>query len=185
MTTNPFNRTLDRSLRGKRVQVKGTDGAIFEGWLDRMHHQKGSAVLHDAVVIHLPDVEVDDPKIQPSGPAYIRTVEWVRPVKRSGKRIVDAEIGVIYPSPYYDAEFEVADGHVRSAYRDGFTGSFPVARETSKGLELINGHKRIAACRDAGIVSHPVELIDVDDETAKELVALAHSPEDLAEEVES
>jgi ParB family chromosome partitioning protein len=39
---------------------------------------------------------------------------------------------------------------------------------------IINGHKRIKAARVAGLDHHPVEVIDVTDDQAAELFAVAH-----------
>jgi hypothetical protein len=38
----------------------------------------------------------------------------------------------------------------------------------------LNGHKRVAAARVAGLDSHAVEVVSVSDEVADELLALAH-----------
>src|SRR6056297_1527640 len=47
MSNDPFDDTLDRALRGKYVRVH-TEAGTFEGWADRVHHDRGSVVLHDA-----------------------------------------------------------------------------------------------------------------------------------------
>lgn len=39
---------------------------------------------------------------------------------------------------------------------------------------IINGHNCIAAAAVAQLVRHPVEVIDVTDDQARELVAIAH-----------
>lgn len=184
---NPFNDELDWALRGKLVRVH-TSHRVYDGWVERVHHQRGSIILHDCEVMNrLEDHKLSDPKRR--GSVFIRNPEEVE-VKRPRKEIIFPNLELIMDSPYIDHDFEVADDHMQSAYRNRFTGSFPVVRElepdhprydTNDRYELINGHKRIAAAREAGLLRHPCESIRVDDETAKELVALAHSETEVSE----
>lgn len=88
------------------------------------------------------------------------------------------------PYPDHDLDFEPKDRIIRSCYRNQYAKSFPVVREDGT---IINGHKRIEAARVAGLERHPVEVIDVTDEQAAELFAVAHRSqlEDSDEEVTS
>jgi hypothetical protein len=169
-SSNPFNRALDDNLRGKYVEVSDTDGGRIRGWLDRIHHQRGSALLRDAT---------DMTTGGDLGAAYIRITDSIRVIWPQTP-IEYAPVDAIHPSPYHDSDTDTVARHLRGAYRDGFTGSFPVVRphpERERAYELINGHRRIAACREVGCAFHPVEVVDATDAEARELVALEHDGE--------
>lgn len=174
---NPFNNTLDWSFRGKKVRVRG-DSREYIGWLDRIHHQRGSVVLHDAHDV-TDEWEEEPPSL---GSVFIRTVKHIEEINAS-KTIKSLKISLLKPSPYHNVEYEPVDAHMRSAYRNGFTGSFPVVRAVvvDDGYKLVyrivNGHKRIEACRRVGLERHPVEVIRCTDEEEEELVKLAHREE--------
>ncbi|MEY7849280.1 ParB N-terminal domain-containing protein [Natrarchaeobius sp. A-rgal3] len=171
-SANPFNNALDWGFRGKYARVYGQEDRVYEGWVERVHHSRGSVILHDARVL-TGDQDRD------VGSVFVRIVEAME-VLKPVKRIEYLPVSRIEPSPHHDQDFAPVDDHVRGAYRDQFTGGFPVvrpvSREKSDGThyELINGHKRIEACRRAGLEYHPVEVIEVTDEEARELFDLAH-----------
>lgn len=159
MTDNPFHDTLDWALQGKYARVVAA-GRVYEGWVERVHHSRGSVVMHN--------VTVDD--TEELGSVFIRTpdiVEVIKPQKRVEWRDVDE----LQPFPDHDLDFEPKDDIIRSCYRNQYAKSFPVVREDGT---IINGHKRIKAARVAGLDRHPVEVIDVTDEQAAELFAVAH-----------
>lgn len=167
---NPFNNTLDWSFRGKYVRVYGTN-RVYEGWVDRIHHKRSSLVIHDAT-------DVTGEEERDLGSVYIRVVEAVEVLSPS-KSIELVPVSEIEPSPHHDQEFDVSDDDMRYAYRDQFTGGYPVVRPIrSDGddprYELINGHKRIEACRRVGLEAHPVEIVEATDAEARELFELAH-----------
>jgi hypothetical protein len=177
--SNPFNQSLDQSLRGKYVEVEGSNDERYQGWLARVHHKRGSALLHSA---RRPATD------QQLGSVFVRTCQTIA-VLGPQKTIEYAPVATIHPSPYYDAEIDTVASHQRGAYRDGFTKSWPVVRphpEREGEYELINGHRRIEACREVGCAYHPVEVVRATDEEARELVALEHPGQDQASrEVES
>ena len=159
MTSNPFHDSMDRALQGKYARVV-TEGRTYEGWVERVHHSRGSVVMHT--------VTVDD--TEELGSVFIRTpdiVEVIKPQKRVEWRDVDE----LQPFPDHDLDFEPKDDIIRSCYRNQYAKSFPVVRQDGT---IINGHKRIKAARVAGLDRHPVEVIDVTDEQAAELFAVAH-----------
>lgn len=159
MTENPFNKTLDWALRGKRARVREEEREYL-GWIDRVHHGRGSVVMHDVETgsgEHLAAVFVRNPE----------TVEVVKP----GKRIEYRRLEEIRPHPEYPVRFTPRDVIVRRCRRNGYAGSFPVVRENG---EILNGHKRVKAARVAGLERHPVEVVAVTDEQALELLKTAH-----------
>lgn len=169
--SNPFFDELDYALRGKQVHVTANDDKEYRGVLNRIDHTRGSVLLHDA------KHSVSD-GWETIGSVFVRNVATIYSLPKRGvtKDIEFPAISAIDDSPYYPGTVDdPPDAHLRGAYRNGFTGGFPVCRKTCDGrFELINGHKRIEACRRVGLERHPVEVIVCNDEQAEELVKLAH-----------
>jgi ParB family chromosome partitioning protein len=173
--SNPFYTDLDRSFRGKVVRAEN-GRSTYRGVVSRINHNDSSVVLYDC--------ETRDPDGEWThiGAAYLRTVDAMHVVHSAAKhrrRIHYPNIDEVSKSPFYPGEIGTPpDDHIRGAYRNGFTGSFPVCRmvddEYGRYYELINGHKRLKACEIAGLEHHPVEVIECTDEEAKELVRIAH-----------
>ena len=159
MTSNPFHDSMDRALQGKYARVV-TEGRTYEGWVERVHHSRGSVVMHT--------VTVDD--TEELGSVFIRTPDIVEVIKPQ-KRVEWWDVNELQPFPDHDLDFEPKDSMIRSCYRNQYAKSFPVVREDGT---IINGHKRIKAARVAGLDHHPVEVIDVTDDQAAELFAVAH-----------
>lgn len=168
--SNPFNTTLDWALRGKYARVH-TDTGVFEGWVDRVHHNRGSVVLHDAT---------NTTTEESLGSVFIRVCEVIE-VLTPKKRIEFISLEDLSPYPEYDIDFRPKDEIVRQCYRNQFPGSFPVVRENGT---IINGHKRVAAAEIAGLEQLPVEMISVTDQQAADLFRVAHRDSDNDEEVD-
>ncbi|AGB15400.1 putative transcriptional regulator [Halovivax ruber XH-70] len=166
---NPFNNTLDWSFRGKYARVHGTN-RVYEGWVDRIHHKRSSVVLHDAT-------DVTGDRERDLGSVYVRVVETIEVLSPS-KTIELVALDDVEPSPLHDQAFEASDEDMRAASRDQFAGGYPVVRPIDDPdrapYELLNGHKRIEACRRVGLDAHPVEIVEATDEEARELFELAH-----------
>lgn len=159
MTANPFNRSLDWALQGKYARVRDAD-RTYKGWIERIHHSRGSVLLHDVMTDegeHLASVFVRDP-------GTITALEV-------GKEIQYRRLDDLKPFPEHPQDFAPADDVIRRCARNKYAGSFPVVRENG---EILNGHKRVTAARRAGLKSHPVEVVNVTDEQARELYQIAH-----------
>ncbi len=159
MTKNRFNDALDWALQGKYARVVAEE-RTYEGWIERVHHSRGSVVMHT--------VTADE--TETLGSVFIRTPDIVEVIKPQ-KRIEWRDVNDLQPFPDHDLDFEPKDDIIRACYRNQYAKSFPVIREDGT---IINGHKRITAARIAGLDRHPVEVIDVTDEQAAELFAVAH-----------
>jgi ParB family chromosome partitioning protein len=160
MTKNPFNDSLDTGLRGKRARVE-TDSGTFVGWIERVHHSRGSVILFDAT-----EQDTGDEL----GAVYVRTPDVVVALTPS-KRIENRRLADLDPHPEYHGGVVPKDDVVRACRRAGYAGSFPVVRTDGT---ILNGHKRVRAAEVAGLDRHPVEVVDVTDDQAAELFAIAH-----------
>jgi len=160
MSRNPFDDTLDTALRGKRCRVE-SDAGTFVGWVDRVHHNHGSVVLFDAT---------DEDTGETLGAVYVRDPDVIVAITPS-KRIEYRRVDELAAHPEYPGGIEPKDDVVRACRRAGYAGSFPVVRTDGT---ILNGHKRIRAAEVAGLDYHPVEVVDVTDEQARELFKIAH-----------
>jgi ParB family chromosome partitioning protein len=161
---NPFNQSLDWALQGKYARVDSGEQE-YEGWIEIVHHNRGSIILHDAV---------NTTTGEELGSVFVRVADSVE-VLKPRRNIEYRQLDELKAHPEHDGDFEVDPNVVRRCYRNQYAGSFPVVRGDGT---IINGHKRVAAARAAGMEAHPVEVIDVDDEVAGELLRLAHSDEE-------
>lgn len=160
MTENPFNRTLDWTVKGKYARVTDEDDRVFKGWVERIHHGRGSVVMHDVTT-------GDGEQL---GSVFVRlpgTIEVLKPRRQIEWRALDE----LSPHPDHNGAFTPSDTVIRRCYRNQYAGSFPVVRENGT---IINGHKRVAAARIAGLTHHPVEVVTVTDDQAHELFIIAH-----------
>jgi hypothetical protein len=157
---NPFNQTLDWALQGKYVRLTA-DGVKYEGWVERVHHGRGSVVLHSVTKLatgeNLGSLFVRNPGV----------VEVIKPRRRIEYRRLEE----LSEHPDHEGDYTPDEQVIRRCWRNQYAGSFPVVREDGT---ILNGHKRVAAARVAGLDSHAVEVVSVSDEVADELLALAH-----------
>lgn len=165
--TNPFNHAVDNALRGQKVQVRDRDGHTHIGWLERVHHQDGDVLLRGA--------ERPRKNNGPNGgPVWIREVVEVFAVDPHS-RVEERAVEDLSPHPLNGDVEDIDRPFLHDVVRDSFAGSFPVVRENGT---IINGHRRIEACRQAGVETHPVEVVDVTDQEAALRYTLAHPPGD-------
>jgi len=158
-----------RKLRGRKVRVVANDGREFIGWLERVSNG-GHLVLRDAEDVDARD-RVD--------PAHIRAVKSVVGVEPDG-RVERIAVDEIAPAPYHARKFDRSENrkYIEEVRNDGWTGSFPVVRPTTDGLEVVEGHKRLWVAEQAGLKDHPVRIVDVDDWAAARRFAADHLPDE-------
>ena len=91
MTNNPFHHTLDWALQGKYARVVAAE-RTYEGWVERVHHSRGSVVMHTVTVDGTEEL----------GSVFVRTpdvVEVIKPQKRVEWRAVDELQPFLLPEP--------------------------------------------------------------------------------------
>lgn len=152
---NPFHGSLDDNFRGRYVRAVSNDGTAYVGWVDRIHHHDRHVVLRDAQALDTGE-EVGAALL-----AHVDTME----VLESSSTIDAIDLDAIHPAPYHVADFSREEnvGYIADVRTTGFVGSYPVVRPIDDGYQIVEGHKRIWACRQAGLDEHPVEIVDVDD----------------------
>lgn len=177
MTGNPFHRSLDDRFRGRRVQVTSNQGATYVGWVERIHHHDRHVVLVGArredaggklvgnVMVAHADSIVEAPP-EKNAPRH----------QRSRVELVD--VHAVEPSPWHVREFDRAANvdYIADVARDGWVGSYPVVRATEMGHEIVAGHKRFWAAREAGLAFHPAEVRAVSGWEARQLFLQDHLP---------
>ena len=123
--SNALQKSVQK-LRGQRVRVIGNDGRKYVGWLERIGNG-GHLVLRDAW-----DSDADE-RVDPAHVRAPKSVVGVEPDSRVERVAVDE----ISPAPYHAREFDASENrrYTEQVRDDGWTGSFPVARETDDDLE--------------------------------------------------
>jgi hypothetical protein len=177
--TNPFIDGMDDRLRGRYVRAVSNQGRVYRGWVERIHHHERHLMLRDATL-----VDEDDQK--DVGSTLVTRATEVA-VLEDDSRIERIALRTIEAAPYHEREFQESEnrGYVADVRDTGFVGSFPVVRPIdgdldhpgSEGFEVVEGHKRIWACRQAGIVTHPVEIVDISDWAAACRFVADHYPD--------
>jgi hypothetical protein len=173
---NPFHRALDDELRGEQVRVVTNDGAVYSGWVERIHHQQRHVLLR-AATRRDDQGGVDDP-LGSTFVAHAETIEVVDP-----SEIQAVSLDQVQPAPYHAREFDpLANGaYIASVRDDGWAGSYPIVRyvgEDGTQYEVLEGHKRLWVAEQAGLRSHPVEIVDdVDDWAALRWFVDDHFPD--------
>ncbi|GGK74267.1 ParB N-terminal domain-containing protein [Haloarcula sebkhae] len=173
--TNPLFDALDTHMRGERVRVVGNDGTTYEGWCERIHHHDRHVLLQDAVNVDR-DGDV--------GTAYVAHCDSIE-VLTADRRIENIRLDAVEPAPYAVREFDREGncGYIASVRDDGWVGSFPVVRPVDgdpgvEGFEVVEGHKRLWVAREAGLDTHPVEVINIDDWELAWRFAVDHLPDE-------
>lgn len=169
--TNPLFDALDGHFRGERVRVVGNDGTTYEGWAERLHHHDRHVLLRDAV-----NVDRDDD----IGTAYVAHCDSIE-ILETDSRIEQIHLDAIKPAPYAAQKFDREGncGYIARVRNDGWAGSFPVVRPVDDaGFEVVEGHKRLWVAEQAGLTTHPVEIVDVDDWVLAWRFVVDHLPDE-------
>ena len=176
--SNPFIDGMDDRLRGRYVRAVSNQGRVYRGWVERIHHHERHLMLRDATL-------VDEDETDVGSTLVTRATEVA--VLEDNSRIERIALRTIEAAPYHEREFQESEnrGYVADVRDTGFVGSFPVVRPIdgdldhpgSEGFEVVEGHKRIWACRQAGIVTHPVEIVDISDWAAACRFVADHYPD--------
>lgn len=160
MEDSPFEDALEGALCGKYVRVH-SDTGVFEGWVEDVHHDRGSVVLRDATNVK---------REESVGSAFVRVCNAIEVLKPK-QRIEFRRIEELRPHPEYDIDVTPAESIVQHCYRTGFPGVFPVVRNNGT---IIDGHEAVAAAELAALEGIPVEVVDVTDQQAANLFRLAN-----------
>lgn len=172
-------RDLDEHLRGRRCRVVSNDGEVYVGWVDRIDYPDRHVLLRDA---HAPASDGD------VGEVFVAHADTVAELEKDS-RIEPLRLDRLQPSPYAVSEWDVDDnrGYIADVLEEGDVGSYPVVRPIDDdgnldhpgydGLEIVAGHKRLWVCEQAGIDTHPVEVVDYDDWQAALRFILDHYPD--------
>jgi hypothetical protein len=168
--SNPFIDGMDDRLRGRYVRAVSNQGRVYRGWVERIHHHERHLMLRDATL-------VDEDETDVGSTLVTRATEVA--VLKDDSRIERVDLDEIEAAPYHEREFQESAnrGYVADVRDTGFVGSFPVVRERGDGYEVVEGHKRIWACRQAGIETHPVDVVNISDWAAACRFVADHYPD--------
>jgi len=174
--SNPFTKSLEQ-FRGRRVRAVSNDGREFEGFVERLHHHDRHVVLRGAT-------DADGNRVGRVLVSHVDVLETTDPTERVERLALDG----IQPAPYHAREFDAAEnrGYIDRVRNDGWVGSFPTVRPAAAdgdlehpgdaGFEIVAGHKRLWVAAEAGLDSHPVQIVDIDAWTAATRFVADHLP---------
>jgi ParB family chromosome partitioning protein len=174
--SNPFTNSLDEFC-GRRVRAVSNAGREFEGFVERLHHHDRHVVLRGAA-------DADGNHVGRVLVSHVDVLETTRPTGRVERIALDG----IDPAPYQAREFDATEdrGFIARVRNDGWAGSFPTVRPAAAdgdleqpgdaGFEIVAGHKRLWVAAEAGLDSHPVQIVDIDAWTAATRFVADHLP---------
>lgn len=175
---NPFFDRVDWALQGHYARVETNQGT-YEGWIEVINYHEAGILMHDCRARH---------RGESIGSVFIKSVEVVE-VLCPTKHIEMWPLDKLEAHPLYESDITPRDNIMQRAARDHYTGGFPVV--TEDGV-IINGHKRLAACKAVGLSAHPVEVISCTPDQARRLFKAAHReqfagkhPDGLAEDTDA
>ncbi len=115
------------------------------------------------------------------GTAYVAHCDSIE-ILEAKSHIETVSPDAIEPAPYAVREFDREGncGYIARVRNDGWTGSFPVVRpvDGTEAFEVVEGHKRLWVAEQAGLTTHPVEIVDVDDWELARRFVVDHLPDE-------
>jgi hypothetical protein len=177
MARNPFHDQADDLLVGQHVRVR-TPETAYEGWLQIREYNDVAVVLRDATreptsagaqngTEQVGDVVVHD----------IEAIEQTEPATTIERVALEGVVG----SPYTQRSFEGSEfrTYVRTVRERGHLLSFPLVRPIATAeaaYELVSGHRRTEAARQAGLEAIPVRVRELSEWGATSIFIDEHVP---------
>lgn len=175
--SNPVHDSYDEHFRGRYVRATSHEGETLEGWVERIHHHDRHVVLRDAR---------DPVSGEDHGAALLSHVDSMTVIEETDQRVEPIRIDAIHPAPWSAGDWDTSDNrqYIEEVRDQGFVGSYPVVRPISgdlehpgsEGFEIVEGHKRIWVCEQAGLTTHPVVIVDIDNWAAAQRFVADHFP---------
>ena len=168
--TNPIHDSMDEHFRGRRVRVVSNDGEVYVGWCERIHHRDRHVVLRDAR---------DPVNGRDHGPVFVSHADTISALDDES-RIDRVAIDDVDAAPWSAGEWAARGnrGYIRDVRDQGFVGSYPVVRPVDGEYEIVEGHKRLWVAEQAGLTTHPVEVVDVNDWELARRFVVDHLPDE-------
>jgi len=184
MAGNPFHNQADDLLVGQHVRVR-TRELVYEGWLQIREYNDAAVVLRDATREFTPEgAQEDTGRV---GDVVVHDIEAIERAE-SATPIERVPLEALDRSPYTQRSFDDQDfrTYVRTVRERGHLLSFPLARpiggtrQPSGGrkaeYELVSGHRRTEAARQAGLEAIPVRVRELSDWEATRVFLDKHVP---------
>lgn len=165
-----------RQLRGEFVRVVSNDGQVFQGWVEDLDDHR-HVLLRDAEL-------VGDGSTGDRGTVVVAHADSIEEIEPES-RVAPANLRNLQAAPWATRELHIEDHRlfVDEVRRDGWASSYPVVRPldatAQRGerlFEIVEGHKRVWAARQAGLQAHPVEIVGLGDASAAARFVADHFP---------
>lgn len=161
---NLFSKSLE-FFRMKKVKVR-KNGSVYIGFVERMEHNQRHVVLKGA--------EKDGNHV---GSVFLSHVEEVFLADKD-YRVERVDPSNVEDFKYAMRSFSVEDNidYIEDVSRHGCVKSFPLVTEINGRYGVVDGHKRIWACRQAGVSSQPCRVVELSNMEALKRFAWNHFP---------
>lgn len=172
MTNNPFWETAEDELVNERVLVR-TGRGVFRGVLAYFNYADDSILLRDVTT---PDGE----RIPTTLVGDFDSVE--HDPEALSRTVISVDIDAVTPQPYTVREYDTTNfaTFVRLIREQGRIHSLPLVRplgdDSEADWQIVSGHRRVAAIREAGVETHPVEVEELTPWEATVRFIEAHFP---------
>lgn len=163
MTT--FHRSLEDSFRGKKARVISSDNTIYEGFVKSVDPKYRHFILYGATR--------DGEDV---GTALISQAERAEVIDEQNVQLIP--LRDVSQSPYCTKTFDREENleYIAHVHEKGVLWSFPVVRPVEDGYEIVDGHKGLWVCKQAGLERQPVLVQELSDWQALEKFVFDHFP---------
>jgi hypothetical protein len=161
---NPFRKSQE-FFRMKRV-VALKNGSVYIGFVERMEYNQRHIVLKGA--------EKDGDHV---GVSFLSHVEELY-LEDEEFRVERVNLSEVEKFKYSVRSFSVEENidYIEEVVDHGSVKSFPTVLELDDGYGVVDGHKRIWVCREAGLSSQPCRVVDLSNWEAVKHFAWNHFP---------
>lgn len=177
MAGNPFHTQADDLLVGQHVMVR-TPELVYEGWLQIREYNDVAVVLRDAT--REPRTESAQDSTEQVGDVVVHDIEAIERAE-SATTIERVPVEALDRSSYTQRSFEDPDfrTYVRTVRERGHLLSFPLVRPLAgkeAEYEVVSGHRRTEAARQAGLEAIAVRVRELSDWEATSIFLDEHMP---------
>lgn len=162
----PFQKTLEDVFRGKKVRVFSQDGAVYEGFVKDVEPKYRHFILYGATR-----------NGENLGSAVVSNAKRAEIIENEQK-VQRVSLSAISKSPYCTKTFDREENleYIANIHEKGVLWSFPTIRPIEQGYEIVDGHKGLWVCDQAGLKKQPVLIQELSDWVALEKFAFDHFP---------
>lgn len=161
-----FEQSLQDAFRGKKVRVVSQDEAVYEGFVKNIDFQYRHFILYGATR--------DGEEL---GPVVVSHAERAEVIGEE-QNVQLLSVQDVSRSPYCTKTFDREENleYIAEVHDKGVLWNFPTVRPVEGGYEIVDGHKGLWVCEQAGLDKQPVLIQELSDWQALEKFVFDHFP---------